>query len=132
MAIGWMTALKMVPWSDVIENAPTLVNGARKLMSRTKREQPAEETAVTPARPSDDPAERLAQLAHAHEEALARVASLEAEARETATLIKSLAEQQQTMIDAISIMRRRAHALLGVALVLAVACVALAATALLK
>ena len=31
MAIGWLAVLKMVPWSDVIENAPKVASGAKKL-----------------------------------------------------------------------------------------------------
>jgi hypothetical protein len=31
MAIPWLTLLKTVPWTDVIANAPTIANGAKKL-----------------------------------------------------------------------------------------------------
>lgn len=31
MAIGWLSALKVVPWSDVISNAPLVADGAKKL-----------------------------------------------------------------------------------------------------
>lgn len=33
MAAGWLTVLKMVPWGDVIENAPKVAQGAKKLWS---------------------------------------------------------------------------------------------------
>lgn len=39
MAIPWMTLLKTVPWTDVIANAPTVANGAKKLW-RTVSGQP--------------------------------------------------------------------------------------------
>ena len=31
MAIGWLTVLKIVPWTDVISNAPVVADGAKKL-----------------------------------------------------------------------------------------------------
>ena len=34
MAIPWLTALKVIPWGDVIEHAPTVLKAARKLMDR--------------------------------------------------------------------------------------------------
>ena len=32
MAVGWVTALKLVPWGGVIEATPQLLQAARKLM----------------------------------------------------------------------------------------------------
>lgn len=31
MAIGWLSVLKIVPWTEVISNAPKVADGARKL-----------------------------------------------------------------------------------------------------
>ncbi len=31
MAIGWMTVLNLVPWGEVIKNAPAVADGAKKL-----------------------------------------------------------------------------------------------------
>ena len=31
MAIGWLTVLQSVPWSDVVRNAPKVAAGAKKL-----------------------------------------------------------------------------------------------------
>ena len=36
MAIPWLLALKVIPWGDVIEHAPKVLNAARKLMDRQK------------------------------------------------------------------------------------------------
>ena len=33
MAIGWMTALKIIPWGDVLESAPRIVKAAKHLFS---------------------------------------------------------------------------------------------------
>ena len=32
----WLTALKLVPWGDVIEATPQIVNAAKKLMGKTR------------------------------------------------------------------------------------------------
>ena len=37
----WLTALKAVPWTDVIAAAPAVARGARKLFKRPAREVPA-------------------------------------------------------------------------------------------
>ena len=34
MAIPWLMALKVIPWGDVIEHAPSVLKAARKLMDR--------------------------------------------------------------------------------------------------
>jgi hypothetical protein len=34
MAIGWLAVLQLVPWSDVISNAPKIAEGAKKLWIR--------------------------------------------------------------------------------------------------
>jgi len=39
MAIGWLTALKIIPWGDVIEHAPKVLNAARKLLDRQQPTQ---------------------------------------------------------------------------------------------
>lgn len=38
MAIAWLTALKVIPWGDVIEHAPKVLNAARKLLERKPAE----------------------------------------------------------------------------------------------
>jgi len=41
VAIPWMWVLKTVPWSEVIANAPKLVDGARKLWSNVGKQATA-------------------------------------------------------------------------------------------
>ncbi len=43
MPIGWLTALKLVPWGDVIEATPQAVKAARALLQR-RRETSTEPT----------------------------------------------------------------------------------------
>ena len=49
MAIGWLTILQSVPWTEVIKNAPKVAEGARKLWSavakkHTSADDPASST----------------------------------------------------------------------------------------
>lgn len=34
MALPWLIALKVIPWSQVIEHAPTVLKSARRLLDR--------------------------------------------------------------------------------------------------
>ena len=40
MAFGWITALKIIPWKDVLENAPHIVKAAKNLYAGTKIDTP--------------------------------------------------------------------------------------------
>ena len=40
MAISWLTALKVIPWGDVIAHAPNILNAARQLLDRKPAEPP--------------------------------------------------------------------------------------------
>ena len=44
MAIDWIGALKLVPWADVIEAAPTLAQTARRVLGTSKAQAEAHET----------------------------------------------------------------------------------------
>jgi len=48
MAISWLTALKIIPWGDVIEHAPAVLKGARRLLDR-QRTAPTTPAAPMPA-----------------------------------------------------------------------------------
>lgn len=110
MALGSLiTALKVVPWGEVITAAPSIVKGARKMFSRT-------EDATPPSTPPvhAEPPERLALLEEQLREMVARE-------RATAQLIEALAEQNAAVVGALAILRARARwlvALNGVLLVL--------------
>ena len=107
MAIGWLTALKTIPWTDVISTAPVVVDGAKKLWHTVgKKPIPAELASVaSPASPGD--ALGIATLQ-------ARIAALEAEAADlhgqmvsSSELIKALAEQNTQLIRRIETSRVR-------------------------
>ncbi|MDD2846546.1 MAG: hypothetical protein PHT57_16525, partial [Rhodoferax sp.] len=75
MAIGWLTVLKMVPWGDVIENAPKVASGAKKLWQSVGKKPVA-----------------TAPVAPAHE-------VLRAESPEVAALQSQVAELQVAVAD---------------------------------
>lgn len=118
MAIGWMSALKVIPWGDVIEATPGIVKSARKIFTRS---QQAEEAATAPASTAPgDLAARIAQLESS-------VAQLAEQQKASAQLIEALAEQNARIVEAVDTLRVRTRVLIVVTSLLSVACVALAA-----
>lgn len=110
MAFGSLfTALKVVPWSDVITAAPGLVKGARKLFAGDEPTAPG--TPVVP--PDADALQRLAALE-------ARLAEVLVREQASARLIEGLAEQNAAVVEALRVMRARARWSLALNLVLAV------------
>ncbi len=115
---GWLSALKLVPWGQVIDAAPQIVQGARKLMQRRGDERaaapPAAASPAVGTQPGDVQAQQLAALQQ-------RALQLEEEQRASAVLIRSLAEQNAQVVRAVEALRVRvrgltlACALLGVA-----------------
>ena len=106
MAAGWMTALKLVPWGDVIEATPQILQAAKKLMGKTKAPPAGAEGALAGGGdPSALPVgTQIAQLQ-------ARVAQLEQEQRDSALLIQSLAEQNAQVVSAVGALRQRTQRL---------------------
>jgi hypothetical protein len=107
-----MSALKVIPWGDVIEATPGIVKGARKIFART---QQAEDTVAHPEATgvADLPA-RVAQL----ESSLTELAEQQ---KASAQLIETLAEQNARIVEAVEILRVRTRLLIGGCVVLAVA-----------
>ena len=113
MALGWMTALKLVPWGDVIEATPKILKGAKKLFTSTREAaKPAGATVPVPA--TADP-KAVAALAHALQ---AQVATLEKEQRDSAELIASLAEQNAKIVTVVDGLQKRVRLLSATCLVL--------------
>lgn len=105
MAIGWLTILKTVPWTEVIRNAPKIADGAKKLWKTAGGKRPAPVRASV----SGQPAEALSAAALA-----ARVADLEALIAElheqmaaSSEVVKALAEQNEQLIRRVEANRRR-------------------------
>lgn len=111
MAVGWMSVLKMVPWSDVISNAPKVADGAKKLWSTVAKKTGAATEAEPPAEPvaaHDLPAAELlallqAQLARQD----ARIGELHQQMLSSSELIQSLAEQNTQLVQRVEANRVR-------------------------
>lgn len=108
MAIGWMTALKVIPWGDVIEATPNIVKGARKMFARTQAEEPHVET---DAAKRGDLSARVALL----EDSLTHMAEQQ---KASARLIETLAEQNARIVEAVEILRVRTRLLIITSIVL--------------
>lgn len=103
MAIGWLTVLKLVPWTDVIANAPKVVEGAKGLwQSVSGRRRP--DIPVRPPAPDAGPTE----IVHRRLDSLdSAVADLHAQMVESTRLLKSLAEQNAQLVARLEAQRRQ-------------------------
>lgn len=122
MAIGWLSVLQLVPWSDVISNAPKVVDGAKKLWNSVGKKPPAPELV------SDVEALRLSPDAQAIATLQARATAMDAALAElhhqmlaSSELIKTLADQNAQLIQRIELNRVRLLVLAGVTMLVAVA-----------
>ncbi len=123
MAIGWLTALKLVPWADVIEAAPGLAKSAKGLFKRTQDavQATADPAAVTPAAgDGSDALLRATQRIAALESGLAQTAERQQAA---AALIDSLASQNARLVEAVDALDKRCQNLKMALVVVAVACI---------
>ena len=125
MALGWLSALKVIPWSDVVGAAPTVVRGAQQLWQKVRSEpaEAARPTAPPPApAPGIDPREAAHAALAAHVDALeARTAALAREAHAASELIATLAEQNARLVDVVGQLRLRLRLLFAAAAVLTLA-----------
>lgn len=98
MAVSWLTLAKAVPWSDVIEHAPSVVNAARKLLSKRKGAEdgaaPAAETGADVPVPPPETTLTSAEVAQQLRAARLEAAQLRSQLEQTQQLLQELAEQQ--------------------------------------
>lgn len=121
MAIGWMTVLKLVPWDDVIANAPKVVEGARKLwktVARSPVPAPPPEPASSPEATAMPAAPELATRSELQALA-AKVSTLHEQMAESSALIEALADQNAQLIGQIESNRVRLGWLMAVVAALA-------------
>lgn len=121
MALGWLTVLKMVPWDDVIKNAPRVADGAKKLWGAVAKKPPSAGVAGTAPQPELPPdAHSNAKLQAQLTAALAEIATLHDQMLESSELIKALADQNTQLIKRIEVNRIRVLWLAGVMAVLGI------------
>lgn len=108
MAIGWLTVLQSVPWSDVISNAPKVAEGAKKLWNMVGRKSVPPESSEVSTQPADlSEAPTLAALVARTTALEAAVADLHDQMLASSELIKALAEQNAQLIQRIEANRVR-------------------------
>ena len=121
MAVGWMSALKLVPWGQVIEATPQVLQAAKKLLGSTRKGN-AEALADTLAGAGGESAAPTSvQLQHARD----RIARLEQEQQASALLLQSLAEHNAQVVQAVEALRQRNQRLTVAVGVLAAGCLSL-------
>ena len=121
MAVGWVAALKLVPWGNVLEATPQILQAAKKLLGST-RQGTADAAAGTLAGAGDAATPPVAlQLQQLRE----RVARLEQEQQESAVLIQSLAEQNAQVVQAVEVLRLRNQRLTAAIALLGAVCAGL-------
>ena len=121
MAIPWLVALKVIPWGDVIEHAPKVLNAARKLMERQRapKSAPAAGDSVIPAPLAEPPSP-----AELHQRLIAAQQQIDSQAQAQDQLTQTLAElaeQNARLVGAVELLRVRTRWLLGTTALLALA-----------
>lgn len=124
MAIGWLTVLQSVPWTDVVRNAPKVAAGAKKLWNSVGKKPPLNANPATDVQAALSPdTQAVSALASRIFELETVAADLQSQMIASSELIKALAEQNTQLILRIETLRIRmgwlAAALVAVGLVAA-------------
>lgn len=126
MALSWLTALKVIPWGDVIEHAPKVLKGARELLERQRQRR---QDIADPApgagsdvieMPGPTPPE-VRELQQGLAEAREDVGRLQQTQDQITQTLAELAEQNTRLVAAVELLRKRTRLLMGAVVVLAVA-----------
>jgi hypothetical protein len=117
MAIPWLVALKVIPWGDVIEHAPKVLNAARKLLDRQRASAPPPEAPKEVIDPPGAAQPSLAALNARLFSAQQEITQLTQTQTQLAQTVTELAEQNARLVGAVEVLRVRTRLLLwGVAL----------------
>lgn len=109
MPIPWLTALKVIPWGDVIEHAPKVLTAARKLMDRQgKADAPSPESPASTSAPEIPLSELGRQLLDARRE----MARWQEDQTQLTRTVAELAEQNARLVTAVDALRVRTRLLL--------------------
>ncbi|MEW6205450.1 MAG: hypothetical protein AB1516_09020 [Pseudomonadota bacterium] len=119
MPAGWVTVLQMVPWGEVIKNAPKVADGAVKLWNSVSKKKAYDETGseISDVILASDP-EAVEKLEHRLHAAEQTISDLQAQVVQSAEVIKELASQNAQLVAQIE-SNRKAVTVLGVALAIA-------------
>lgn len=108
MAMGWWSVLKTVPWSDVIQAAPQVANGARRLWDTVNRRPGMEAGEMGQAQHAYVQEEDVfGMLATRVEHNEAVLVDLHNQMRAASELIANLADQNAQLIAKVDAQRGR-------------------------
>lgn len=122
MAIGWMTVLQSVPWSDVVRNAPKVAAGAKKLWQSARAAKTPGGAAEGEGESADAPVvtDPLGLLELQVRRLQADLGGAAKRLEASSDLINTLAEQNAQLIASVqSLSRRVAWLSLGLVLLAA-------------
>ena len=124
MAIPWLLALKVIPWGDVIEHAPKVLNAARKLMDRQKSPEAAPANATPMDLVADTPPS-LGELRNRLIEARQLIDQQAQTQNQMAQTLAELAEQNARLVAAVELLRVRTRVLMVFIAALAIGAIVL-------
>lgn len=104
MATGWWSVLKTVPWSEVINAAPQVATGARRLWDTVARKSGPAPGAPMEAEQQEDPFDTLFLRVDKNE---ANLAALRAQMLQASEIIANLADQNAQLIAKMELARSR-------------------------
>ncbi|WP_288380785.1 hypothetical protein [uncultured Massilia sp.] len=104
MATGWWSVLKTVPWSDVINAAPQVATGARRLWDTVARKSNTAPGAPMEEAPQEDPFDTLFLRVDKNE---ANLADLRTQMLQASEIIANLADQNAQLIAKMELARTR-------------------------
>ncbi len=110
MAIPWLSALKVIPWGDVMSHAPSVLQKARDLMDR-RREDVAPQPMATPNVHDDVPS--LGELKNRLVTAHVQIDALQQRQSQLTQTVTELAEQNAALVSAVSGLRQTLRLLVG-------------------
>lgn len=112
MPLPWLTALKVIPWGDVIEHAPKVLSAARKLLERQRapRPAPAAGDSVIPMPSAEPPS--LGELKNRLIAAQQQIDSQAQAQEQLAQTVAELAEQNARLVSAVEVLRLRTRLML--------------------
>jgi hypothetical protein len=123
MAIGWLTVLQSVPWSDVVRNAPKVAVGAKKLWNSVgKKPAPSAHSAADAPAAFTPGVQSVSALALRLRALEADAADLQSQIMASSEVIKALADQNTQLIIRVDTLRVRMLWLAGALAVLGLAC----------
>lgn len=128
MAISWVSALKLVPWGDVIQAAPTVLKAAKGLMKKSPEQEleDAAQAAFPASAESQTPAANAGELALQKVAQLeSRIQQLEAAQRASNQVLEKMAEQQAQIVKTVGLLRTGATRLAWACGILSVAVIGL-------